>query len=122
MPTRDIKPFFVPSGPPPGQGESGPCQTLIDSLSMIPHIEGGYFVETDRDPSRVPSPFPLDSTSNTAASMPQRPGFDPAFRNASTSIHYLLTPISPQVSPTPLDLDAAPTMYLTNQTRKRRHG
>lgn len=40
-------------------------------------MEGGYFVETDRDTIRVPSPFgpkPTDS------------------KNASTTIHYLLTP------------------------------
>ena len=57
---------------------------------MQPHPEGGYFVETDRDPFQVPNPFLTlsqrdndDDTSNLT-------------RAASTSIFYFLTPESPQ--------------------------
>lgn len=30
---------------------------LIESLKLQKHIEGGYFVETDRQPANIPSPF-----------------------------------------------------------------
>jgi len=44
---------------------------------MMVHPEGGYFVETDRDPLRVPNPFSTEKGST---------------RSGSTTIHYLLTP------------------------------
>ncbi|KAH8820867.1 RmlC-like cupin domain-containing protein [Xylogone sp. PMI_703] len=70
-------------------------QELISRLGLIPHIEGGYFVETDRAPDLVPSPFPPMEES-TLALVPQRPGFRSDVRNSSTTIFYLLTPNSPQ--------------------------
>ncbi|ORY68835.1 RmlC-like cupin domain-containing protein [Pseudomassariella vexata] len=91
MATTAIKSFFSASFPPPP--ESSSTSALIKTLSMIPHIEGGYFTETDRDPLLISSPFPLNPASEL---MPQREGFDPRYRNASTSIYYLLTPSSPQ--------------------------
>ncbi|KIY73580.1 hypothetical protein CYLTODRAFT_434221 [Cylindrobasidium torrendii FP15055 ss-10] len=48
---------------------------LIASLGLIKHPEGGYFVETDRQPDEVPTPF-VD-------------GKPP--RSLATSIYYLLT-------------------------------
>lgn len=115
---KHIRPFFdttahtaatvaaVATVPP---AESPPHAALIATLGMLPHIEGGYFVETDRDPRLVASPFPpdADADGDAAASWAQttvqqlvggqRPGFeDPSRRNASTSILYLLTPGSPQ--------------------------
>ncbi|KAK6428756.1 hypothetical protein LTR95_015096, partial [Oleoguttula sp. CCFEE 5521] len=78
-PAIRLKPFFTPSSPPPP--ESPYIQSLISHLSLQPHPEGGYFVETDRDTLRIPNPFnPSDPLST---------------RSASTSIHYLLTPSSP---------------------------
>lgn len=90
-----LTPTFAPT---PGTPEPEIFQSLISSLSMMTHIEGGYFVETDRDPLLIPSPFPADTlySSAAAALAPQRPGFDAARRNASTTIFYLLTPGSPQ--------------------------
>lgn len=85
------KPYFFASE----KEESPSIQTLITSLNLIPHIEGGYFVETDRAPELVPSPFPYEKSS-TVDLAPQRPGFDPAIRNSSTTIFYLLTPNGPQ--------------------------
>ncbi|KAI9734038.1 MAG: hypothetical protein M1818_006976 [Claussenomyces sp. TS43310] len=75
--------------------ESAYIESLIQALSLQPHIEGGYFVETDRASDTVPSPFPFGKSS-TLDLAPQRPGFDPAIRNSSTTIFYLLTPNSPQ--------------------------
>lgn len=97
MASPEIKPFFTMAS----QGEaSEPPSTaaIIQALNMIPHIEGGYFAETDRDPLLIPSPFPFTPASEETLSLagPQRPGFDPKVRNASTTIFYLLTPASPQ--------------------------
>lgn len=91
--TVPIKPVYTPSSDP----EPPHLVSVIKSLNMLKHIEGGYFTETDRDPLLIPSPFPLATTpSPTMALVPQRPGFQPGLRNASTSIFYLLTPSSPQ--------------------------
>lgn len=71
--------------------ESEKIQATIDILKMQPHIEGGYFVETDRQPERVPNPFkdlPTLSNATDKADTSET-------RNASTSINYLLTPKSP---------------------------
>ncbi|KAF3760753.1 hypothetical protein M406DRAFT_358328 [Cryphonectria parasitica EP155] len=96
MAAVEIKPFFEVA-PGPAAPEPSRIASIIASLNMLPHIEGGYFVETDRDPLLIPSPFPLDPASEKTLSLvPQRPGFDPKVRNASTSIFYLLTPRSPQ--------------------------
>lgn len=94
MAPPEIKPSFIGNI---GSPEGSSIASLIKTLQMLTHIEGGYFVETDRDPLLIPSPFPLDAASEaTLALVPQRPGFDPKVRNASTSIFYLLTPNSPQ--------------------------
>ncbi|KAI1465925.1 RmlC-like cupin domain-containing protein [Daldinia caldariorum] len=82
-----------PAGLPSAEIEPLSTKAIIKALSLEPHIEGGYFVETDRDPLLIPSPFPPTPASSL---VPQRPGFDPAHRNASTTIFYYLTPQSPQ--------------------------
>ena len=79
-----IKPFFVPQSERPN--ESAKAQQIIDTLHLQDHPEGGYFVETDRDPARVANPF-LTS-----------PSSEDATRNASTSIFYFLTPEKPKGS------------------------
>lgn len=56
-------------------------QAVIQSLNLQPHVEGGYFVETDRDRLTVPCPFSGSQPGET--------------RSASTTIFYLLTPTSP---------------------------
>lgn len=70
-----LKPFFSIDG---SQDESPQLKVVIEKLNLQKHIEGGYFVETDRDELRVPSPFDKNET-----------------RNASTTIHYLVTPKTP---------------------------
>lgn len=93
----DIKPVFNPNPGAPPAPESTGIASMIASLNMHPHIEGGYFAETDRDPLLIPSRFPLHASSEKTLSLvTQRPGFNPEVRNASTSIFYLLTPSSPQ--------------------------
>ena len=60
--------------------------TKISHLNLQPHPEGGFYVETDRDPLLIPNPFAPSS----------KPDTDPkSTRNASTSIFYLLAPSSP---------------------------
>ena len=62
-------------------------QSLIETLKLQPHPEGGYFLETDRDPRRVSVPS-ADFSSSPAAG-------GNTTRNASTTIYYLLTPKHP---------------------------
>jgi uncharacterized protein len=99
----EIKPTFItpsesPHGAPPS--ETPETALLVKALSLAPHIEGGYFAETDRDPRLVPSPFSAAAASLETLLLAgdQRPGFVPGFRNASTTIHYLLSPNSPKGS------------------------
>lgn len=88
----NIAPIFIPSQ---GTQESAEVLNLVANLNLMPHIEGGYFVETDRARDKTPSPF-AGEKSSTSELAPQRPGFDPAVRNSSTTIFYLLTPGGPQ--------------------------
>ncbi|KAK1831597.1 RmlC-like cupin domain-containing protein [Podospora conica] len=82
-------PLLTPPPPP-----SPAITTLLTTLNLQPHPEGGFFVETDRDPLLIPSPFPTTTTTNNLPT--RRDGFTPHLRNASTTIFYLLTPSSPQ--------------------------
>ncbi|KAE8448087.1 hypothetical protein EG329_009852 [Mollisiaceae sp. DMI_Dod_QoI] len=87
---------FVPSFHlSPDNSERASIQSLIKALELEPHIEGGFFKETDRAPDTVPSPFP-SSKSSTSELAPQRSGFVPGLRNSSTTIYYLLTENGPQ--------------------------
>lgn len=56
-------------------------QSIIDTLKLQNHPEGGYFVETDRDQLRVPNPFSGHDSGDST-------------RSASTTIYYFLTPAS----------------------------
>jgi hypothetical protein len=49
-----LVPFFHPSSP---SSDPVSTQRLIEKLELQKNIEGGYFVETDRDPLLVPNPF-----------------------------------------------------------------
>ena len=79
---RPMSPYFPSSTNNPEQPD---VQQIIDTLHMQKHPEGGYFVETDRDPRVIPSPFA------------KQPGGDET-RNLSTTIFYLLTPNNPKGS------------------------
>ena len=141
-----LKPHYAPPQPGSARKESATLQSLIDHLHLQPHIEGGYFVETDRDATQVPNPFqsssshdgPQENTSPSpsaetttfftdtgSVSADLSDKYNPSdkeavshshhhdvqthntqdgsgnnddndsYRNASTSIHYLLTPSTP---------------------------
>ncbi|KAJ8096734.1 RmlC-like cupin domain-containing protein [Lipomyces tetrasporus] len=73
-----------PGGLIPTPAESPAALSLISSLKLIPHIEGGYFVETDRSKDTIPNPFATESTEASDST-----------RTFSTLIYYLLTPHTP---------------------------
>ncbi|KIW62920.1 hypothetical protein PV04_09808 [Phialophora macrospora] len=68
--------------------------STIATLQLQDHIEGGHFVETDRDPWRVPNPFATLARLPTATAQDHDPATSTT-RNASTTIFYLITPRSP---------------------------
>lgn len=105
-----IKQVFTPKH---SGKEKAVIETLIKALNLQPHIEGGFFTETDRAPALVPSPFPVKK-SNTSELAPQRPGFNAAVRNASTTIFYLLTECGPQGG---FHRNAARTMHTLHRGR-----
>jgi predicted cupin superfamily sugar epimerase len=73
--------------------ESPASTSLINTLGLQAHIEGGYFVELDRNPLTIPNPFPVSTTTQTTA----KPfSGDDSIRNASTAIFYYLSPVRPQ--------------------------
>ncbi|KAK9467008.1 RmlC-like cupin domain-containing protein [Lipomyces arxii] len=71
-----------PGGITNASEESPEALALISTLKMIPHIEGGYFVETDRSIETMPNPYPHDEGKDLT-------------RSLSTLIYYLLTPYTP---------------------------
>ena len=89
-------------------------QYLIANLGLKMHPEGGYYVETDRDPLQVPNPFLLQDQEKPASTSPsgslllpppplkqqlaEEPLGDNSTRSAGTSIYYLLTPGDPKGS------------------------
>ncbi|PYI01464.1 hypothetical protein BO78DRAFT_273137, partial [Aspergillus sclerotiicarbonarius CBS 121057] len=76
--------------------ETAPIQTLIHQLNLTPHIEGGYFSETDRDSRRITLPSHPNAPDyhhhhhHNSAATSKAP-----HRSLSTHIFYLLTPHSP---------------------------
>ncbi|OCK98490.1 uncharacterized protein K441DRAFT_629616 [Cenococcum geophilum 1.58] len=92
LPSPLHPPFPRPAAPIP---ETARTASVIRTLQLQEHIEGGYFAETDRDPLRVPNPFlaSAPSQSQLRTATPRDP--TDATRNASTSIFYLLTPGRP---------------------------
>lgn len=64
--------------------------TTISTLNLQSHPEGGYFVETDRNPTVVSNPYLDDAPLNNPTSIDTTPT-----RNASTTIFYFLDPRSP---------------------------
>lgn len=80
--------------------ESPEVQATIKALSLVPHIEGGYYVLTDSSPTIIPSPYPPSPLSEQTLALVGglRLDFDPAFRHLSSSIFYYLTPGRPSGS------------------------
>ncbi|KAK3065867.1 hypothetical protein LTS18_002297, partial [Coniosporium uncinatum] len=95
-----LTPSFPPtttSNPPSSPPSKSPAlSSLIKALNLQPHIEGGYFAETDRDPLLVPNPFISSNSSTSQGDNKAVAADDDKTRNASTTIFYLLTPQSPQ--------------------------
>ncbi|KAH0280140.1 hypothetical protein KCU84_g19037, partial [Aureobasidium melanogenum] len=118
-----LKPVYEPKDSSAPRNESPHLAKLISTLQLQQHIEGGYFVETDRDANRVPNPFlntspsasdseqttfytstgavsanlsnKLTDADKNASKTTESENEQDKTRNASTSIHYLLTPESP---------------------------
>lgn len=83
IPLQRIKPTYpIKDG---NATEKASIQSLIDKLKLQPHPEGGYFVETDRNPLRIPNPYRSHAEIQA--------GID-ATRAASSTIFYYLTPRS----------------------------
>ncbi|KAF5978204.1 DUF985 domain-containing protein [Fusarium coicis] len=55
-----IKPSFTSSSEP----ENSQSKSLIEALSLEPHIEGGYFRQTDTNPTTIPSPYSSEALSH----------------------------------------------------------
>lgn len=83
IPLGQIKPSYPARNRDTPEDRS--IQSLIDQLGLQPHPEGGYFIETDRNPLKIANPF--QSHDDTEA------GKDTT-RSASSTISYLLTPRS----------------------------
>jgi predicted cupin superfamily sugar epimerase len=75
--------------------EAPKIKRLIYSLYMLKNPEGGWFVETDRDPLRIPNPF-LSKQQHGAVKCTAKAAEDDATRSTMTTIFYLLTPNSPK--------------------------
>jgi predicted cupin superfamily sugar epimerase len=92
-----ITPIFTPSS---SSSESAAVDSTIKSLSLIEHVEGGYFAVTDVSNTFIPSPYPStplsQRTIDLAGGLPA--DFDPSLRRLSTTIFYYLTPNRPQGS------------------------
>ena len=76
-------PFFPPFNHPL---ESAATSSVISTLGLMPHLEDGYCLETDRDTLAVPNPF-VNRSSKAFREDPTH--------SASTTIYYYLTPSTP---------------------------
>ncbi|WAO97178.1 Cupin-5 domain-containing protein [Fusarium falciforme] len=83
---------------PTSQDESPSVTSLIETLGLEPHIEGGYFKETDVSVASVSSPYPPEPLSEETLCLTGglRSDFGPLIRRLSTTIYYYLTPNRPQ--------------------------
>ena len=90
--------FFKPRFTPNDDIESAPVDCIIKSLSLEPHIEGGYFKQTDTGTSQIPSPYPVTPLSQETVNIMggYRPDYDPLIRLMSTTIFYFISPNRPQ--------------------------
>lgn len=74
-PPTSIQPDLNSSASP---YETPKTREIISRLQLKPHIQGGYFAATDRDPLQIPNPF---ATNNST----------PSTRAASTTNFYFLS-------------------------------
>ncbi|KAG0070515.1 hypothetical protein BGZ90_012619 [Linnemannia elongata] len=92
-----LKPIYTPN---PSSEEPSYIQSTLSTLSLDPHIEGGYYALTDINTASTPSPYPPEPLSARTLDLTGglREGYDPAKRLLSTSIFYYLTPNRPMGS------------------------
>ena len=83
---------FIVTFPLDGTGRETPTHTaIIRALHLQPHVDGGYFVETDRDSLRVPTPWHAPTHPHSHAM-----GWAPYdTRSAMSSMQFYLTPKAP---------------------------
>ncbi|THH30971.1 hypothetical protein EUX98_g3207 [Antrodiella citrinella] len=74
-----------------------PNDELIKQLSLIKHVEGGYFAETDRQKDEIASPFA-----------------EGELRSLATTIYYLLAYEEPEGI---FHMNKSPTMHVLHQGR-----
>ncbi|OHE92962.1 hypothetical protein CORC01_11755 [Colletotrichum orchidophilum] len=96
----------------PTPRDSPSTEKITSSLSLYRHCEGGFYAETDRAPTTIPSPFPATPASSSSSSSSSSSGpldeetasndsySNPATtqqqrRALSSAIFYYLTPSSP---------------------------
>ncbi|QYS94953.1 Cupin_5 domain-containing protein [Trichoderma simmonsii] len=91
---------IVPTFTPSESSESAAVKSIISSLSLIEHVEGGYFAVTDVSNTKIPSPYPATPLSQRTIDLVNGlpDDFDYALRRLSTTIFYYLTPNRPQGS------------------------
>ncbi|KAL7923592.1 RmlC-like cupin domain-containing protein [Trichoderma austrokoningii] len=91
-----ITPTFTPSS----STESAGVTSIIKSLSLIEHVEGGYFAVTDVSNTFIPSPYPETPLSQRTIDLVDGlpADYDPSKRRLSTTIFYYLTPNRPMGS------------------------
>ncbi len=117
IPLSSIKPVYPPTKIPCSSNsshESPSIQSLILTLQLTPHPEGGYYNQTDRSPLRIANPYHYTnierinkySTANNNLTTDVKgeksnkneynnDNDNDTTRFASTTIFYLLTPHSP---------------------------
>ncbi|EHK45081.1 uncharacterized protein TrAtP1_003300 [Trichoderma atroviride] len=93
-----ITPTFTPSSS--STTESAGVTSIIKSLSLIEHVEGGYFAVTDVSNTFVPSPYPETPLSQRTIDLVNGlpADYDASKRRLSTTIFYYLTPNRPMGS------------------------
>ncbi|KAF2847503.1 hypothetical protein T440DRAFT_471011 [Plenodomus tracheiphilus IPT5] len=99
--SEKLKPLYTPSLTKP---ESNSTQAIIDTLHMIPNIEGGLFVEIDRNPLIIPNPFLLFDPNNPHnTTLPSSSGIEvlPSVSAAVTTIAATTTPTTNATAPLP---------------------
>jgi predicted cupin superfamily sugar epimerase len=85
IPISQIKPIYHPRHP-----STSTSNTLIQTLTLHPHPEGGYFTETDRNPHKIHPSNQTQTTETTSTTADEL-----SLRAASSTIFYLLTPTAP---------------------------
>ncbi|KAK1700504.1 RmlC-like cupin domain-containing protein [Colletotrichum godetiae] len=99
IPPPDISHLSPSALPTPHDSPS--TAKIVSALSLHRHYEGGFYRETDRAPTSIPSPFPATPASSDEAAPSDNDSdcppqtTEPQRRALSSAIFYYLTPSSP---------------------------